>query len=1581
NRKRAVASVRHLMAYVGSGISHKESNEIQKPFLSIPQLDLSQYLQLGVTERNYGREPQWSVATKFAVSSTNEWTQSSASHAGEGSWLLRGQNSLPNDSDDLLSKSEVEGFIIALEKCPRVPGITDEERIHLFAVLDILGEISGSQEAAQYENFDEPAQRFWMLVHFRRNSLMRKMGRITAVEELTVESRALVWACQSDCQDVLLDLCLVDEPSWPVMRSLGVGFWFTNVISLRSRMEKLARAQYLKRKDPRDCALLYMALNRRNVLLGLFKLSKDEKDKPLVGFLARNFQEEKNKAAALKNAYVLKGRHQFELAVAFFLLGEDPSSAVSVCAKNLGDEQLALVICRLVEGSNGPLEQDLISNHILPIAEGKKDYWLASLLQWLLGNPMKSLQQLIQPSRASMNTELCLQVDNPLSGLANIVDTSCLDSNVGQYCAMVAMKNSVKGRIGDSKAIALARWGVMKTSSALKRSGFPVEALECLSSSTNFLLKDGFKGLSVIGSHEDPLGRYEPSKTEDTQMNWISGSLAGKLESTYKLNLAMQYMSKLIIAHPHWGFMYPLSYKIMVDTCTENKEDPQYLLLVKDSDQKLSTSLSIFEQKYLIEISGVIQALANFCYHHGRHFFWCRLLHTYIYPGFQNAFQITKRLSVFPSAIELLQKATRQTFNVLASVVLACGYNVSSVKEVFTNYNGLSNGESDCHNCFLNLRDLLYISYEVQLLTCFVINEGLHSEEQQKIFKVLDHLTLAMCVALAWLRRDARTLLTLIKTTMLASNDNSLKEFKMTERYQQLYSLIDHAQQYSVVNTAVKTFNSNPRQENLKLDKSRLQLIINDSRWRLVGVCLWGRLTSFVSEQLNTVSSVDSSYDNGPLPSPPTQLSIHSPSVSDSFEKAAVHSRPGGISIEDFRRLSLGNLACISAGLIRQFAWYLSQSLHTTPQNPILLWLWSMDTSVKMDARNSALGGLNGHGALEFENDNIFYSQQGIDGLVTPENSSDACFKEVWENLVNQKDVFYALESKGFRGFEHRNNGVNDWSYLVKELKIEDSIETGTENNQRSVRYNGSNALRSKTIRSTVKSFTSNEYSVLGTEQKMARQKKKTCISFQKPKEVLRRNGELFEAICVNSCNPEQAVVASNRKGLINLNLTTVEPYFDTLEYLWSNAEWPRNGWAGSDSTPVPTFISPGVGLGSKEGSSLGLGGVTVGLGALPRSGKDSSGVTFGIPGYAGIGAMGLGWGEWEDFEGFTDPPATADNVSARALASHPLRPLFLVGSSNTHVYLWEFGKATALATYGVLPAANVPPPYALASISAVQFDRYGQRFATAALDGTVCAWQLEVGARSNVRPTESSLVFHQHASDVAFVGASGSILAATGFSSNGHNMVIWDTLAPPTTSRVSIACHEGGASSLAMFDHDIGSGSISPLIVTGGKEGDIAVHDFRFITTGKNKRKKLTKEENMLPSSPLKDAHNTKEAIGLPRKLGEQNSNGMLWSLPKAHLGSISRISAVPGTNLFLTGSRDGDVKLWDVKTFELLCHWPKVHEKHTFLQPNLRGFGGVVRASVTDVQIFPYGFLTCGGDGAVKLFQHGNEISYKQT
>lgn len=78
------------------------------------------------------------------------------------------------------------------------------------------------------------------------------------------------------------------------------------------------------------------------------------------------------------------------------------------------------------------------------------------------------------------------------------------------------------------------------------------------------------------------------------------------------------------------------------------------------------------------------------------------------------------------------------------------------------------------------------------------------------------------------------------------------------------------------------------------------------------------------------------------------------------------------------------------------------------------------------------------------------------------------------------------------------------------------------------------------------------------------------------------------------------------------------------------------------------------------------------------------------------------------------------------------------------------------------------------------------------------------------------------------------------------------------------------------MFNNVIGSGSISPLIVTGGKAGDVGLHDFRYIATGRTKRHRHAD----------KGEQNINSLTGLPSKIGDQNSNGMLWYIPKAHLG-----------------------------------------------------------------------------------------------
>ncbi|XP_073006884.1 uncharacterized protein [Typha latifolia] len=1234
NWKRAQIVLQHLAESIRTSetsTTNMECTGLGESGHIIPEIHLSDYF-MDTTSTNFSYKGlQWGENTTTRVSDFHF-------HA--------------NVLHDVASqKSEVTGFAHTLNKCLDVAAITDIERMQILVIVDLLVEISDLSRASAYKTLDEPGRRFWVAVEFQRRYFLRKFGNSAAAEGFLVDSASVAWALQSDCQDDLLKSLLSLEPTWPEMRNLGIGLWYTNVTQLRTKMEKLARLQYLKNKDPKECALLYLALNRRQVLASLFKISKDEKDKPLFGFLSRNFQEEKNKAAALKNAYVLMGRHQLELAVAFFLLGNDPSSAVTVCAKNLGDEQLALIICRLVEGYGGPLEHHLISNVLLPNAIEKEDYWLSSILEWTLGNFSQSVQKLFDSHFKTQTGQSAAMGNRAV----------CSDPKIGQYCVYLSTKNNFKNSVGDALAAKLSKLSTSLVASALKRIGLPLEALECLSSTLSIDTKDQGSSLHV----GDQIFHKMLNPFPGAAPNWLSRDVAANFELNAKLNMASEYVSHLLIGHPQWpdvGLTREVSHK--------EHDDFQIGGLKHDVEIAISVLRKKFSLK-LLDLAGMILVFA------------CN--------------------KGFPFLAYLLFHANRSP-------------------------------ENEADNCGLD-----------------------------------------------------------------ASSSTSS------------YTLF------------------------------RLLLKANEE------ICY------FVARYV--------------------------------------------------------------------------VSCHFT------------DSTLKLDLRLSSL-------------------------LLSGNEDKESLFSLLWKISVSPQDICVSLANESVNYFPHNGQKLSmAWKDMEKSASVD--YEIGASENSRAENEFSSTSPSYGTGRRFIGRAPEAD-DLLETRRKHPSAEKETSY-FHNPRELKKRNGELFEAICFNSINEHQVAVASNKKGLLFLNWNG-EQHFkrqtEVAEYIWSECDWPQDGWAGSESTPIPTYVSPGIGLGSKRGAHLGLGGATTGLGSLARPRRDlMGGGAFGIPGYAGIGASGLGWGEQEDFEEYVDPPATVENVHSRALSHHPTRPFFLVGSSNTHVYLWEFGKDRALATYGVLPAANVPPPYALASVSSLQFDYYGHRFATAALDGTICTWQLEVGGRSNIHPLDSSLCFNNHASDVAYVSGSGSILAAAGCSSNGANVVIWDTLAPPPTCQASVFCHEGGARSLSVFDNDIGSGSISPLIVTGGKNGDVGLHDFRYIATGKTKRHKNCNELD-LKSTVIHDT-----TYGAPN-IGD-SSNGMLWYIPKAHLGSVTRISTIPNTSLFLTGSKDGDVKLWDARRSQLVFHWQKLHDRHTFFQPNSRGFGGVVRAAVTDIQVLSHGFLTCGGDGSVKLIE----------
>ncbi|XP_017699904.2 uncharacterized protein LOC103713736 isoform X2 [Phoenix dactylifera] len=1493
---------RHAQVVLKHLVESIKSNETSTTILgsnnwtfchNILEILLSKYSEDTISKELCNKRLQWGRDVSSEVSSLQ--------FQGNMSWSMAGDSMANAPKKISTATSWKSEFIYSLENSHDISFIKDMERIQILAVVDLLGEIGDSSHASAYESLDEPGRRFWVSVRFQQLFFLRKYGRLAAAEEFVVDSGLVAWAFQSDCQDDLLNSVLSAEPSWIEMRNLGVGLWYMNASQLRTRMEKLARLQYLKKKDPKDCALLYLALNRLQVLAGLFKISKYEKDKLLVGFLSRNFQEEKNKAAALKNAYVLMGRHQLELAIAFFLLGGDPSSAVTVCAKNLGDEQLALVICRLIEGYGGSLERQLISNILLPNAIEKGDYWLSSLFEWTLGNYSDSVKVLFDLHNESLIDKSVTLCDRPAFS----------DPNIGQYCVVLAAKNSFRNSAGDVLAMILSKFGRLLAAKALDRCGLPLEALECLSSSLIIEGKDR-GSLIDIASHKIFHGILNPFSSG--ACNWLLGDVALELESNVKLNMALQYISKVLRDHPRW----PLSNLVSSREMIIYKKHDTYQDETQTGELKhyLNRLLFTFEQKFSSNSVDLANMILIFACNKELLFLGYLMLQVNISQEDENDHHGPRSPFLNPALPRLLLKASREISYFVARYVVFCCFSDSVLKLV---YNRDFTSEKDMYG-LVHTRDCVLQSIIYQLRIFRLILKQYDREYSTEGValnsrSVLDLVEYCIFFSSTWFRRHLKGLILMIHPILNAfvNGQSSLGGMagELMKALHQTSELMFHdasGDSMGFIPDAIC------QQKQLEQSNSLMPSISEDEKWHLVGACLWMHLSNFMKNHFSKFPVTERPKDENSIMD---LISLFPLTVA---------------------KLLAASLSYVSSSLVKQLASFLRwKALKGLP----------VTTIVWLDECSQSQPGFLHH-----------YLNQEVATSQLPIEDSKSFFNMLREISLNPQDICAEFIKERVPCFPCTSRKLfSSWKDMHADIFAEYENAASTNNRLEdsctgSIPNDGAKSIRSGRVLDT-DGFVETRWKCSSSPR--------DATYFCNPKEVAKRSGELIEAICFNSINEQQVALASNRKGLLFFNWKAEKPLKEQADYIWSESDWPQDGWAGCESTPIPTYVSPGVGLGSKRGAHLGLGGATVGIGSLARPGRDlTGGGAFGIPGYAGIGASGLGWGEQEDFDESMDPPATIENVRTRALSCHPSRPFFLVGSTNTHVYLWEFGKDRALATYGVLPAANVPPPYALASISALQFDHCGHRFATAALDGTVCTWQLEVGGRSNVHPTDSSLCFSNHASDVAYVAASGSIIAAAGCNSNGVNVVVWDTLAPPATCQASIICHEGGARSLSVFDNDVGSGSISPLIVTGGKGGDVGLHDFRFIATGKTKRHRHSNEHDYQPST----LHEMNSGTS---KYGE-NTNGMVWYIPKAHLGSVTRISTIPNTSLFLTGSKDGDVKLWDAKRSQLIFHWQKLHERHTFLKSNSRGF---VRAAVTDIQVFSHGFLTCGGDGSVKLVQ----------
>ncbi|EQC36557.1 hypothetical protein SDRG_06005 [Saprolegnia diclina VS20] len=214
-----------------------------------------------------------------------------------------------------------------------------------------------------------------------------------------LSAEALLWARLSK-MDFLTALPWLSPTkwTWTEMRDLRLPFWLDDLAKLREKTEQVAQSAYAASKDPFDVALYYVLLGKTRLLAGLFRLAKENK---IADLLTNDFDDDRWRTAAIKNAFVLKSKGRYMLAATFFLLGSKIYEAAAMAEAADPTLVLSLLICKLAEAdARGPITTQVLNNMVLSRAKACGDVYLEALAQLLLTGEFPYMTLLTPPTTA-----------------------------------------------------------------------------------------------------------------------------------------------------------------------------------------------------------------------------------------------------------------------------------------------------------------------------------------------------------------------------------------------------------------------------------------------------------------------------------------------------------------------------------------------------------------------------------------------------------------------------------------------------------------------------------------------------------------------------------------------------------------------------------------------------------------------------------------------------------------------------------------------------------------------------------------------------------------------------------------------------------------------------------------------------------------------------------------------------------------------------------------------------------------------------------------------------------------------------
>ncbi|KAL3062730.1 hypothetical protein OYC64_002514 [Pagothenia borchgrevinki] len=263
---------------------------------------------------------------------------------------------------------------------------------------------------------------------------------------------------------------------------------------------------------------------------------------------------------------------------------------------------------------------------------------------------------------------------------------------------------------------------------------------------------------------------------------------------------------------------------------------------------------------------------------------------------------------------------------------------------------------------------------------------------------------------------------------------------------------------------------------------------------------------------------------------------------------------------------------------------------------------------------------------------------------------------------------------------------------------------------------------------------------------------------------------------------------------------------------------------------------------------------------------------------------------------------------NVRRMTSHPTLPYYLTGAQDGSVRMFEWGHSQQIICFRSPGNSRV---------TRIRFNHQGNKFGIVDADGGLSLWQTNT---SGTAP-KPYLTLHCHnktANDFVFVGSS-SLIATAGLSTDNRNVCLWDTLVTPANSLVhAFCCHESGATVLLMA-------SRQQLLITGGRKGWISVLELA------------------------------------PRR---QRQSFL------AHDSPVKALAVDPTEDCFISGSAEGNIKIWSLATQCPLYNFPNEHARQSLF----RNLG----TGVMQIEVGPANHIfSCGADGTMKMRVLPNRFS----